>query len=100
MKFNSAFQIILSSLNIWICPIRKTECIENRISSSRFIALTSAILANGVCLIVGSMFITKSTGIKSLLAVARRMNFKETSRCLLVDKKLLNANNPPLFCFI
>ena len=57
-------------------------------------------LANGVRLIIGSICMMKSIGTKSVLITLRRINFKETRRSLVVDRKLLNASNPFVFSFI
>jgi hypothetical protein len=44
--------------------------------------------------IEGSILKTNITPIKLDVAIVRRANVRETSRFLMVDKKLLNDNNP------
>ena len=94
MNFICISQILSSSTSFFIGPIWKTECIENSISSSRFIELLFVTSANGARVIEGSIFRTRSTGTKSCLAAIGRIKFNEIVRFLLVDKKLLNASNP------
>ena len=97
---NSTSQILLSLCSFFVAPIRKTECMEKRTSSSLFIALTSTTLANGVRRIEESMCITKSIGTGLVLMTVRLIKFSETCRFLLVDRKLLNASNLSLLFLI
>ena len=100
VSISSTSQILSLSSSFFVSPIRKTECIEKRISSSCLFALIFVTLANEVRLMEGSIRMTKSTGIESVLSAFGRINLKETFRFLLADRKLLNANNPFVLTFI
>ena len=79
--------------------IRKMECIEKRISSSSLKLLKSPTLANIDEDIDGSIVIWNKISIRLGSRWLPSAKAKDTSRLRLVDKKLLNDNNPPCASF-
>jgi hypothetical protein len=56
-------------------------------------------LAKGVNGMEGSIFMMNRMPAKSEVEIVRRANLRDTSRFLLVDKKLLNDSKPPCVFF-